>query len=107
MQRSIDHAISTPSLPPAQGRKFLSSLFNLQPQLVRELTAIVRNQVPGGRATVLDAYGEVLFRAWRDAAGPCLLEVENDCIQVGGRDQGRKLHQDTGILTFIGAVVDV
>ena len=27
------------------------------------------------------AYGEVLFRAWRTAAGPCLLELEYGCMQ--------------------------
>jgi hypothetical protein len=47
-----------------------------QAQLVRELGAIVRNQAPSGRASVLDAYGEVLLRGWRAAAGACLFEVE-------------------------------
>ncbi len=43
---------------------------------MRELGAIVRNQAPSGRASVLDAYGEVLLRGWRAAAGACLFEVE-------------------------------
>ena len=47
-----------------------------QPQLVRELGSILRNQVPSARASVLDAYGETLFRAWRGASGACALEVE-------------------------------
>ena len=47
-----------------------------QAQLVRELGAIVRNQAPSGRASVLEAYGEVLLRGWRAAAGACLFEVE-------------------------------
>lgn len=74
---SIELSVSFP-----QGRKFLSSLFNLQPALVRELAAIVRNQVPGGRPGVLDAYADILFRAWRDASGACLYEVESTCLQV-------------------------
>jgi condensin-2 complex subunit G2 len=41
----------------------------------------VRNQIPGGRRAVLVAYGEVLFRAWRTAAGPCLVELEYGCVQ--------------------------
>lgn len=49
---------------------------NAQAQLVRELGAIVRNQVPSGRASVLEAYGEILLRGWRAAAGACLFEVE-------------------------------
>lgn len=47
------------------GRRFLASLFGLDVSLVRELTAIVRNQIPAGRKAVLEAYGDVLFRAWK------------------------------------------
>ena len=60
------------------GRRFLGWIFCLHPALTEELAAIVRNQVPAGRPSVLRAYGEVLFRAWRDpkAAGACLESVE-------------------------------
>ena len=51
--------------------------------MVRELGAIVRNQIPSGRASLLDAYGEILLRAWRDCTGASLLAVE-DLIQVQG-----------------------
>lgn len=37
----------------AEGRRFLSALFCLQPQLSKELQAIVRNQIPSGRKSVL------------------------------------------------------
>ena len=60
------------ALSALRGMRFLAP----QPQLVRELGAIVRNQVPAARRSVLSAYGEVLFRGWRDAAGACALEVE-------------------------------
>ncbi len=44
--------------------------------------AVIRNQVPSGRRPVLEAYGDVLFRAWRDAAStPCAYAVEHDAIQ--------------------------
>ena len=60
------------------GRRFLGWVFCLHPALTEELAAIVRNQVPAGRPSVLRAYGEVLFRAWRDpkSAGACLEKVE-------------------------------
>jgi condensin-2 complex subunit G2 len=45
--------------------------------MVRELGAIIRNQIPSGRKSVLDAYGDILFRAWRECTGACLYEVEN------------------------------
>lgn len=50
--------------------------------MVRELGAIIRNQIPSGRKSVLDAYGEILFRAWRESTAASLLEVEN-LVQVG------------------------
>ncbi len=49
--------------------------------MVRELGAIIRNQVPSGRKSVLEAYGEILYRAWRESTAACLLEVENQ-VQV-------------------------
>lgn len=64
-----------------EGRRFLAFLFTLQPTFVRELTAIVKNQVPAGRRSVLDAYGEIIYRAWSMATGACLLEIKQYCIQ--------------------------
>ena len=85
VKRLMLRAIFAPAfLRCPEGRRFLGFLFTLQPQLVRELTAIVRNQIPSGRASVLDSYGEIVFRAWRDASGACLYEVEHGCIQVRG-----------------------
>ena len=48
---------------------------------MRELGSIIRNQVSVGRKSTLDAYGDILFRAWRDCTGVCLVEVEN-LVQV-------------------------
>lgn len=42
-------AFAPPFLRCAEGRRFLASLFCLHPAFVRELTAIVRNQIPAGR----------------------------------------------------------
>ena len=53
----------------------------MQQQMVRELGAIIRNQIPGGRKSILVAYGEILYRSWKEAAGICRLEVE-DLVQV-------------------------
>ena len=53
----------------------------MQAPMVRELGAIIRNQIPSGRRSMLDAYGEILLRAWRDCTGASLLATE-DLIQV-------------------------
>ena len=65
----------------AEGRRFLSGLLCLHPQLSKEVAAIVRNQLPSGRKSILESYGEVLYRAWRHAAGPCLIDLEHGCLQ--------------------------
>lgn len=50
---------------------------------MRELTAIIRNQIPAGRKSILDAYGEIAFQAWRHTFGGCRYEVEHTLLQVG------------------------
>lgn len=35
-------------------------------------------------AAVLEAYGEIIFRAWSTCTGACLLNVQQNCIQVRG-----------------------
>lgn len=39
-------------------------------------------QIPAGRRSVLDSYGEVILRGWREAVGACLPEIETSLIQV-------------------------
>lgn len=82
LKRLLLRAAFAPSfLRASEGRRFLAFLFTLEPAFARELAAIVRNQIPAGRKSVLDAYGEVLYRAWAGAQGACLLEVQQGCIQ--------------------------
>ena len=49
--------------------------------MVYELTAVILNQVVSGRKSVLDAYGEIVFKAWRAATGACLERIETHLIQ--------------------------
>ncbi len=49
--------------------------------MVREMGAIIRNQILSGRRSMLDAYGEILLRAWRECTAASLLATE-DLIQV-------------------------
>jgi condensin-2 complex subunit G2 len=53
----------------------------LQPKMVYELTAVILNQIVSGRKSVLDAYGEIVFKAWRAATGACLERIETHLIQ--------------------------
>lgn len=53
----------------------------VQPKMVYELTAVILNQIVSGRKSVLDAYGEIIFKAWRAATGACLERIETHLIQ--------------------------
>ena len=53
----------------------------LQPKMVFELTAVILNQIVSGRKSVLEAYGEIVFKAWRAATGACLERIETHLIQ--------------------------
>lgn len=53
----------------------------LQPKMVYELTAVILNQIVSGRKSVLEAYGEIVFKAWRAANGACLERIETHLIQ--------------------------
>lgn len=50
LKRLLLQAAFAPAfLKSTEGRRFISFLFELQPAFVRELTAIIRNQIPSGR----------------------------------------------------------
>ena len=64
----------------AEGRRFVSSLFTLHGPLTRQLFDVVKEQLPTARASMLDTYGDILFRAWRTAAGAPAGEMERTIL---------------------------
>eukprot|EP01018_Ginkgo_biloba_P001403 Gb_28704 [translate_table: standard] len=82
LKHLLIRCVVTPSyLRTDDGRRFVAFLFGLNAQLVKELIAIIRSQIPFGRNSILEAYGEILYRAWRVAKGSSLDEIEHTCIQ--------------------------
>ncbi|KAI5083225.1 hypothetical protein GOP47_0002968 [Adiantum capillus-veneris] len=82
----LKHLLMRCMLTPAylrspDGWRFISFLFNINVQLTKELIVMVRSQIPFGRKSILEAYGDIIFRAWRTASGPCLQEIEDSCVQ--------------------------
>jgi condensin-2 complex subunit G2 len=47
------------------GCRFITFLFNINGQLTKELIVMVKSQIPFGRKSILESYGEILFRAWK------------------------------------------
>ena len=50
-----------------EGRNFLASLFR-DVDLLKDLHASIRAQIPEAKATVLQSYGEIYHKAWKNAA---------------------------------------
>ncbi|ESW28714.1 hypothetical protein PHAVU_002G011500 [Phaseolus vulgaris] len=73
--------ISPLYLKAEDGRRFLAFVFGLNHQLGKELLAMIRSQIPFGRKSMLEAYGDILFRAWRAAQGDSRSEIENGFLQ--------------------------
>lgn len=63
------------------GRKFLGFMFGLSLQLLKEALAMMKSQIPFGRKSILEAYGEILFRAWKGLQGEFRDEIENGFLQ--------------------------
>ncbi|KAH9314617.1 hypothetical protein KI387_023244 [Taxus chinensis] len=64
-----------------EGRRFISFLLGLNAQLANDVLAIIRSQIPFGRASILEAYGQILYKAWRVAKDSSLHEIHNSCMQ--------------------------
>ncbi|XP_031478710.1 uncharacterized protein LOC116249662 [Nymphaea colorata] len=65
-----------------EGKKFLSFLFGLNVQLVKEVLAMIRSQIPFGRKSVLESLSEVVFWGWKAVEGQAKDEVENGFLQA-------------------------
>lgn len=64
-----------------EGRRFLAFLFGLSRQLVKESLAMIKSQIPFGRKSMLEAYADIVFRAWKAAEGESRDEIENEFLQ--------------------------
>ncbi|KAH6803385.1 hypothetical protein C2S51_031632 [Perilla frutescens var. frutescens] len=73
--------ISPLYLKTEDGRKFIAFLFGLSMQLTKELCAMIKSQIPFGRKSMLEAYGEIVFRGWKAVEGECKNEIENGFLQ--------------------------
>ncbi|EPS65713.1 hypothetical protein M569_09063, partial [Genlisea aurea] len=73
--------ISPLYLKTEDGRKFISFIFGLSVEIAKEVCAMIKSQIPFGRKSVLEAYGEIVFRAWREVEGGTKYEIERGLLQ--------------------------
>ncbi|CAN1164406.1 Condensin-2 complex subunit G2 [Linum perenne] len=64
------------------GKKFLAFVLGLSKQLLKEALAMMKSQIPFGRKSMLEAYGDILFRAWKGVQGDLKDEIESGFLQT-------------------------
>ncbi|ONK75910.1 uncharacterized protein A4U43_C03F21850 [Asparagus officinalis] len=64
-----------------EGRKFIAFMLGLNDQLAKEALALIKSQIPFGRKSVLEAYGDILFRSWKGCEGFLRDEIEDGFVQ--------------------------
>ena len=100
--------ISPLYLKTEDGRRFLAYTFGLSRQLLKEALAIIRSQIPFGRKSMLEGYGDIVFRAWRNSEGDIRDEMENGFLQglVEGAIHASTSAFSASIRRVLGAFVD-
>ncbi|KAF8017313.1 hypothetical protein BT93_H2486 [Corymbia citriodora subsp. variegata] len=73
--------ISPLYLKTEEGKRFVAFMFGLSRQLLKDALAMIKSQIPFGRKSMLEAYGDILFRAWNAAEGGSKEEIENGFLQ--------------------------
>ena len=83
LKHLLMRCVLTPAyLRSTDGCRFITFLFNINGQLTKELIVMVKSQIPFGRKSILEAYGEILFRAWKTASDDCHRDIiEEFCMQ--------------------------
>eukprot|EP01135_Chromosphaera_perkinsii_P006883 Nk52_evm38s621 gene=Nk52_evmTU38s621 len=64
------------------GIKFCAFLFTISPNLMNDIHETIKNQIATTRSKlVLEAYGEIFFRAWKQLTDDLLYHFEYSCLQ--------------------------
>ena len=77
----------------SEGRKFLAHAFTWHVSFVGDLHAAMRAQIPGAKVSVLKAYGEIYFKAWKGCCSSSGssgggLKEEEEGVNDDGDDNG-------------------
>ncbi|KAG6482096.1 uncharacterized protein LOC122016469 [Zingiber officinale] len=64
-----------------EGRKFVSFVLGLNQQLTKEALELLKSQIPFGKKSMLEAFADILFRAWKGSEGSLREEIEDGFLQ--------------------------
>ena len=85
------------------GKKFIAFMFGLSVQLLKESLALIKSQIPFGRKSMLEAYGEIVFRGWKSVDGDLKREIEDGFLQ--GLIEGATLASSASLAASIRRVL--
>ncbi|KAL8158688.1 hypothetical protein V2J09_000225 [Rumex salicifolius] len=90
------------------GRKFLAFTFGLSLQLLKEILAMIKSQIPFGKKSMLEAYGEVVFRGWKSVDADLKMEIEEGFLQglIDGAIHASSAPFAAGIRRVLGGFVN-
>lgn len=74
--------ISPLYLKTEDGRKFLAFLFGLSKPMLKDVLAMIKSQISFERKSMLEAYGDVLYRAWKGVEEGFREDIESGFLQV-------------------------
>ncbi|XVF59279.1 hypothetical protein PTKIN_Ptkin07bG0262700 [Pterospermum kingtungense] len=60
-----------------EGKRFVAFTFGFSLQFLKECLAMIKAQVPFGRKSMLEAYGEIVFKGWKEVEGELRREIED------------------------------
>ncbi|GMJ03853.1 hypersensitive to excess boron 1 [Hibiscus trionum] len=60
-----------------EGKRFVAFAFGLSLQFLKECLAMIKAQIPFGRKSMLEAYGEIVFKGWKGVEGELKREIED------------------------------
>lgn len=58
-----------------KGKLFLVYLFGMLPSFIDEIHATIKAQLATAKPFMIEAYGELYFKAWKAATGPYLVKI--------------------------------
>lgn len=66
-----------------EGKRFVASLFYLHQSMVQDLHQAIRVQIPQANKPILQAYGDIYFRAWKETEPDSQVRnaIEETCLQ--------------------------
>ena len=82
-----------------EGKKFISHLFQVHPSLVMDLHQAVKAQIPGAKRSILKAFAEIYFNAWKGS-------MEKSAISTTSEEMQTSI-EENALQDFMHAVIHV